>query len=108
MCRGAQGLLGSDSGGLQPRFVQQDEKLPATVWALGRGKENHLPWPIAYRLLLAVRTFDLMTMESKIDEFAFRHDLLQPGARIPPRGQLSRAMLALRSRYPQDADSSVR
>jgi hypothetical protein len=58
-----------------------------------------------YRLLLAVRAFNQMSIAIKIDEVAFRHDLLQLqcGATVPMG-----ITLRLRSGYPGGGNVSVR
>jgi hypothetical protein len=68
------------SSGLEPRLIQRDEKLPPTMCAPRRGKKDHIPWTMVHRLLLAVRAFDQMSIRTKIDKIAFRHNLSNPNA----------------------------
>jgi len=68
------------SSGVEPRFIQRDEKLPPTMCAPRRGKKDHFPWTMVHRLLLAVRAFDQMSIGTKIDKIAFRHNYSNPNA----------------------------
>ena len=79
------------------RFVQHDEKLPATVHTLHRGKQDRLPRPVVHRLPLAVRALDLMPIEIKIDKIVFRHDRVRWFSMR--NGSDSRTLLDLRSGY---------
>jgi hypothetical protein len=52
-------------------LVQRDQKLRVAVRASYLGKEDHGSWPVVYTLLLAVWTFDEVSIEIKMDKIGF-------------------------------------
>jgi hypothetical protein len=65
---------------LQPWTVHGDKKLAFTIDTFRLGKQNYLPWPILDCLFLAERAFNFVSIQSKIDEIEFRHNLSPTGA----------------------------
>jgi len=56
--------------GLNERLVHGYQKFSATVYAPRLGEQNYLTGRVVYGLPPAVRAFDLVTVEGKIDKVA--------------------------------------